>query len=185
MDDREIVALFFDRSETAIREADLKYGKYCYSIANRILDNEEDAKEVVNDTYLKAWNTIPPNNPEKLSVYLGMISRQTAINRYKAKKRDKRGGGRMEMVLDELTFCLHDKNEHDMVDRIHLGNVLNNFFAEISKKNRVIFLRRYWYMDSIENIARIMGMTKSGVKMSLLRSRAKLKKFLKEEGIDV
>ena len=91
----------------------------------------------------------------------------------------------MEMVLDELTFCLHDKNEHDMVDRIHLGNVLNNFFAEISKKNRVIFLRRYWYMDSIENIARIMGMTKSGVKMSLLRSRAKLKKFLKEEGIDV
>jgi RNA polymerase sigma-70 factor (ECF subfamily) len=114
-----------------------------------------------------------------------MISRQTAINKYKAKNRDKRGGGRMDVVLDELTFCLHDKNEHDIVDRIHLGNVLNAFLSDISKKNRIIFIRRYWYMDSIENIARVMGMTKSGVKMSLLRSRAKLKKYLKEEGIEV
>ena len=185
MDDAKIIALYEARDEAAIAETQKKYDGYCHYIAERILPSREDAEECVNDAYHKAWNTIPPNNPEKLSVYLGMISRQTAINRYKAKNRDKRGGGRMEAVLDELTFCLHDKNEHDIVDRIHLGNVLNAFLTDISKKNRVIFLRRYWYMDSIENISRVMGMTKSGVKMSLLRSRAKLKKYLKEEGIDV
>ena len=185
MEDLEIVALFLDRSENAIKEADLKYGRYCYSIANRILNNEEDAKEVVNDTYLKAWNTIPPNEPDPLSAYLGMISRQTAINKYKERNREKRGGGLVNKALDELAYCIPESRECDIVDKMFLGKVMNAFLDALPKKTRMIFMRRYWYMDSIFQIASSFNMSESSVKMTLLRTRSKLKKYLKEEGIDV
>jgi len=181
MEDIEIVDLFFKRSEEAIKESDKKYGKYCYTIANRILNNDEDAKEVVNDTYLKAWNTIPPNKPDPLSTYLGMISRQTAINRYKERTRNKRGGGLFTVALDELAYCITDGRENDIVDKMFLGNVMNNFLNTLSKKSRMAFMRRYWYFDSISEIAKKLEISESGVKMTLHRTRSKLKKYLKEE----
>ena len=185
MEDREIVELYFQRSEDAIAETDKKYRSYCYSISKGILDNDEDVKETVNDTYLKAWNTIPPNNPPRLSTYLGMICRQLSLNRYKEKSRKKRGGGVVELALDELAYCIPSHREGEIVDRMHLASLLNAFLEELPKKTRMIFIRRYWYMDTVGQIASAFHMSESGVKLTLYRARQRLKNYLKKEGIDV
>jgi len=185
MEDREIVELFFKRSEKAIEESDKKYGRHCLCIANRILNNEEDAKEIVNDTYLKAWNTIPPNKPSSLYSYLGMLARQLSLNKYKEKTRKKRGGYTVDIAIYELENHLASESVTDNLDKRYLGSVLNRFLEGLPKKSRMIFIRRYWYMDSISEISRTFAMSEASVKITLFRLRQNLKKYLKKEGIDV
>ena len=184
MDDKRIIELYQKRSETAISETANKYGKYCYYIAYHILYSEEDSEECVNDTYLRAWEAIPPQCPEKLSTFLGKITRNLALNRYKYYLRQKRGNGKTELVIDELNECIPaSNNTEESVDEILLVELLNQFLYSLPKQKRIIFLRRYWYMSSIQEIAKDYGFSESKVKMILLRTRNKLKQVLEKEGI--
>lgn len=185
MDDEKILDLYWARSETAISETEKKYGRYCYSIARQILGDEEDVKEVLNDTYLKMWNTIPPQRPSLLKSYAGMISRQLALNFYEKQHTQKRGG-QVSLVLNELEECIPDKNSStDIVDAMALTDVLNRFLWSLPQRTRNIFIRRYWYMSSIAEIAADFSMKESNVTMHLLRTRKKLEKFLIKEGFVV
>lgn len=183
MDDKQIVELYWARREDAISETDKKYGRYCYYIANCILDSDEDAKEIVNDTYLKLWNTIPPKRPEKLKAYAGMISSQKALDRYEAKTAAKRGGGRIPIVLDELSECIPDGSSvEDIGESVALSDTLSRFISSLPTKTRNIFLMRYFYLSSLSEIAREYSMSESTVGMLMLRTRKKLKHFLHKEG---
>ena len=183
-DDRQIIELYNERSETAISETADKYGKYCYYIAYHILYNEQDSEECVNDTYLRAWEAIPPQYPNKLSAFLGKITRNLALNRYRYYMREKRGAGQTSIVLDELQECVpaSDSTEQE-VEEILLVEVLNRFLHELPIEKRMMFLRRYWYMSSIQEIAQDYEISEGKVKMSLLRIRNKLKQTLEKEGI--
>ena len=184
MKDNQILDLYRQRSENAISETEKKYGNYCYSIAYNILLNEEDAQECVNDTYWNAWNTIPPQHPRKLRTFLGKLTRNNSLNRYKYNTAMKRGNGQVPIALDELAECIpsYSNVEKAIADK-ELLKVLNRFLAGLSKENRRIFMRRYWYLYSIKEIARDYAITESKVKMSLLRSRQKLKILLEKQGI--
>ena len=185
MDDKEIVSLFLARNESAITETDKKYGKYCFYIAFRILRNESDSEEIVNDTYMKTWETVPPNEPDPLKPYVGKISRNMALDRYDKYNAQKRGGG-LESALEELSECIPDRYEStDVADSLALTEALNKFLATLSERSRTIFIRRYWYACEISEIAEMMKMKDSAVAVSLLRSRNKLKKHLDKEGIFV
>lgn len=184
MEDQQIVDLYWARSEAAIAETDAKYGRYCHSIAYNILFNEEDSRECVNDTYLKAWESIPPHRPDPLAAYLGRITRNLALNRYKYHHAQIRGDGQLPLVLDELHDCIPDpKTTEQVTDDLALADLFNRFLAELPKETRMIFLRRYWYMSPVREIAADYSLTESKVKMSLLRARGKLKKLLEKEGI--
>lgn len=186
MEDERIVDLYWIRSETAISETQKKYGKYCHYIAYQILENNDDADEVENDTYMKAWNSIPPHHPDSLKSYLGMLCRRTALDRYDQKNYQKRGGGHVHLLLDELQECIPDnRNNKDLTDQILFRDILNNFLRKLPKKTRNIFVRRYWYMSSIAEIATEYSMGESNVKMVLLRTRNKLKKYLEKEGYNL
>lgn len=184
MKDSEIVALYWSRSEQALRETAAKYGSYCYSIAFRILESSEDSEECVNDTYLKAWNAIPPHRPENLAAYLGKITRNLAIDRYHQQSAQKRGGGQAELVLEELRTVLPQSSQSDEIaDEIALTDALNRFLSRLQPTARRIFLMRYWHTYSVKEIARQLGIGESRVKMSLLRARNRLKEMLEEEDI--
>ena len=186
MEDKQIIELYFARSEQAIAETDARYGLYCRSIASRILHDREDSEECVNDTWLRAWNTIPPQRPRKLAVFLGRITRNLALNRWEVDSAQKRGGGQVPLALEELRECLPASGAGtDPTETLVLTETLNRFLAALPKESRVIFLRRYWYLDSISEISRRMGLTESKVKMSLLRSREKLRSLLEKEGISL
>lgn len=186
MEDKEIVELFWSRSEDAIQEVAKKYEKYCYYIAYGILRSHEDAKECVNDTYYQVWNTIPPQRPSRLSTFMGKITRNLALNRWEYHNAEKRGRGEIPLVLEELQECIPNGNPvEEIVDRIHLEEVFNDFLAGLSKKKRMIFLRRYWYLSSIKEIATDFGMSESKVKMMLLRLRKDFRDFLEKEGVQV
>ncbi|MBR6537569.1 MAG: sigma-70 family RNA polymerase sigma factor [Lachnospiraceae bacterium] len=184
MDDRQIIALFNERSEAALSETAKKYGRYCRTIAYNVLNNEEDSEECVNDTWLRAWESIPPQCPERLSAFLGTITRNLALNRYKHNTREKRGGGQTPLVLEELAECVPgtDRTE-ETVEEALLVDVLNWFLEEQPAEKRKIFMRRYWYMSSVKEIAVDFGLSESNVKMTLLRMRSKLKQTLEKEGI--
>ena len=185
MEDKQIVDLYLERSESAISETDKKYGRYCHYIAYRILENDEDAKEIVNDIYLKAWNTIPPNRPDPLKPYVGMLSRHLSLDRYEEYHTQKRGGQVM-LVLDELAECIPDGNSgEDIGESIALQDALNKFVWSLSDKAQKVFVRRYWYSSSISEIAKEYGIKESSVTVLLLRTRKKLKAFLQKEGFDV
>ena len=185
MEDKQIVELYWARSESAISETANKYGRYCHYIAYQILTNDEDAKEVVNDTYLKAWNTIPPQRPDPLKPYVGTISRQLALNVYKEQHTQKRGG-QVPLVLDELSDCIPNPENHENIgESIALSEALSRFLRALPQKTRNIFIRRYFYMSPIAEIARDFSMKESNVTMHLLRTRRKLAQFLKKEGFDV
>ena len=184
MEDKQIVDLYFERSESAITETEKKYGRYCHYIAYRILENDEDAKEIVNDTYLKTWNTVLPNRPDPLKPYVGMISRQLALNAYEEQHTQKRG--QITLVLDELAECLPgDEEDWDVVSGVALHDSLNTFLRGLPLKTRNIFIRRYWYTSSIAEIAEEYSMKESAVAMLLLRTRIKLKTHLQKEGFNV
>lgn len=186
MDDKEIVELFWARSENAISETAEKYGRYCHYIAYNILRSDEDSEECVNDTYLAAWNAMPDLRPRKLSAFLGRVTRNLALHRWERNHAEKRGSGAVPLALDELRECVPaaDK-EAQIVDDLVLAEVLSRFLAALPKERRMIFMRRYWYFSPVSEIAKDLSLSESKVKMSLLRARGELKLILEREGIDL
>ena len=184
MEDQGIIALFFDRSEQAIEETDKKYGGYCYSIAYNILSNREDSEESVSDTYLAAWESIPPHRPSFFFAFLAAICRNLSLNKLDWKLAAKR---RAEVVTltEEMETCIPDSGYERTVTGKEIGNAMDAFLEGLPKDSRLIFLRRYWYADSIAEIARRYGMTESKVKMQLVRTKEKLRIFLEKEEIGV
>lgn len=186
MDDRQIVDLYLERSENAITESAKKYGRYCHYIAYHILQSDEDSKECVNDAYLNAWNSIPPHRPTVLKTFLGKITRNLSLNKYKQLTANKRGEGQIPLVIDELHECLPAAdNTEGIIDDVVLTDVFNRFLASLSIVQRKIFIRRYWYLSSVKEISTDYSMEESTVKMSLLRSRNKLRHLLEKEGISL
>lgn len=184
MEDRQIVDLYWERSERAISETAKKYGRYCHYIAFNILHDPEDSEECVNDTYMRAWDSIPPHRPNGLKTFLGKIARNLALNRYKNLTAEKRNFGKVPLAIDELHECIPDADNVDhIVDDMMLVDIFNRFLASQSLDQRRIFMRRYWYFSSIKEISADYGMSESKVKMSLLRSRNELKKLLEKEGV--
>ena len=181
MEDQEIVSLYFARSQRAIAATDEKYGPYCGAIAARIVASREDAEECVQDTWLRAWTTIPPARPKHLAAYLGKITRNLALDRVRFRARDKRGGAQLEPAYEELEAVLSGTDPEGLVDAIALRQALNAFLTGLPKQQRVIFLRRYWYFQSVKEIAADLGLGESRVKMTLLRARAALKQQLEAE----
>lgn len=186
MTDRQIIELFQARSQQAIEETQRTYGRYCQSVVYGILQNREDAEEIVNDAYLKLWNLIPPECPVSLKGFLGMIARGLAINRLKANHRQKRGCGQYLLALEELQECIPDQcGENDPEELTALRDSLNRFLRLLPKEGRCVFVRRYWHMNSISEIAREFGMSQSKVKSMLMRVRNQLKAHLTKEGFDL
>lgn len=186
MEDEKIVRLYWDRNEQAISATSEKYGGYCTSIARNILGNREDAEECVNDTYLNAWNSMPPHKPGVLSTFLGKITRNLSFNKYKYNTAKKRGEGQLPAVLDELAQIVSGKdNVEQEIDRKELVRAIDEFLKMISPKKRSIFVCRYWYTDSISEIAVRHGMKESAVSTALGRLRLKLKNHLLERGFEL
>ena len=182
MDDSGIVDLYWQRSDRAVTETADKYGAYCRHIATAILQSREDAEECVNDTWLRAWNAIPPQRPERLQTFLGKITRNLALNRWEKSRAEKRGEGQMSLVLDELAECV-GSGEDPMEDKLHFRDVLNRFLAGLPGEARKIFVRRYWYMSPVKEIAAEYGFSESKVAVTLFRTRKQLKSVLEKEGI--
>ena len=150
MEDARIVDLYWARSETAIDETSAKYGKYCYAIAHNILANAEDADESVNDTYLAAWNSIPPQRPSVLSSFLGKITRRISIDKWRTRNAEKRGGGEIILALDELSDCVpSSRNVEQEVEAAILGKLIDNFEMSLPITVRRVYFCRYWYLDPI------------------------------------
>lgn len=184
MDDRDIIELYFKRLETAIVETENKYGKYCFSISNNILRNRQDAEESVNDTYLQAWNSIPPTRPNSLFAYLCKIVRNISLNRIKAKRTQKRGSGEYELVYEELAYMISSpQSANDLIDEIFLKDLINKWLGTLTQEQRLVFVGRYWYFDSIATISSNMNFSVSKTKMLLLRLRNKFKEYLEREGV--
>lgn len=182
MTDFEIIQLYFDRSERAIEETDRAYGDYCRYISFEILRDKEDSKEIVNDTYLKTWNSIPPLNPPSLKNYLGKIVRRLSINRLEYNHAQKRGGGQLEAVYEELQECIPLYDDRDEDGR-YIRDVINTFLRGLPDEKRRIFVRRYWYLSPISEIAADFSVSEGKVKMTLMRLREKLREALEKEGI--
>jgi len=186
MDDSKIVQLYWDRDEQAISATADKYGSYCISIAKNILGNTEDAEECVNDTYLSAWNSIPPHKPNILSTFLGKITRNLSFNKYKYNRAEKRGGGDFPAILDELSEIVSgDDGVEQTIDDKELISAINTFLNSISPKKRFIFIRRYWYSDKVSDIAIRCGIKEGSVSMTLNRLRKQLQKHLTERGYEL
>lgn len=183
MQDEQIVALYWNRNEQAIRETDKKYGAYCRSIAQNILHSLEDTEECVNDTWLRVWHAIPPQRPMILSAFLAKITRNLAFDRYKAQSAEKRGGGVTEAVLEELAECIgasHSAESHFFAKE--LGAVINRFVRTLPKREGNIFVRRYFFAETAEQIGGKYGMTSNHVTVLLSRCRRKLRAYLEKEG---
>ena len=186
MEDHKIVQLYWDRNQDAIAATDQKYGKYCSSIAYHILNDLEDTKECVNDTYLNVWNSIPPHKPYILSSYLGKITRNLSLNRVKWKQAEKRGGGDFSVALEELGDCVsgYDNVEQE-IDCKELTACINEFLQKLSKEKRVMFVLRYWYFKNISEIATTLKVSENKVSVTLNRVRHELREYLTERGFHV
>lgn len=183
MEDMQIINLYWIRSQDAIPATSEKYGGYCMTIARNILDNSQDAEECVNDTWLRAWNSMPPQRPNVLSAFLGKITRNLSFNRYKRDTAEKRGGGELPLVLDELGECVSGtESVEGEWDRRELLGAINDFLAQLPPEKRAVFVCRYWYADSVGEIARRFGLKEGSVSMTLTRLRRKLSEHLTERG---
>ncbi|MBS6396114.1 MAG: RNA polymerase sigma factor [Clostridiales bacterium] len=184
MEDTRIIDLYWQRSENAIAETALKYGGYCRTISYNILHNDEDSEECVNDTYLKVWSLLPPRRPKFLSAFIGKITRNLALDRWRYYTAEKRGGGQVTLVLDELAACIADLDTVETaVEKKELVRVLNQFLDGLKPEHRKVFMRRYWYVSTVQEIASDYGWSESKVKMMLMRTRNDLRKKLEQEGI--
>ena len=185
MDDNEIIDQLWARSESAINAINTKYYKYCRAIAYNILGNAEDADEVINDTYYRVWNAIPPERPNSLRAFIGRITRNLSFDRLEKAKAEKRGGGQFDALLSELEECIADsKDSFDaFIDTEAITTALNTFLSEQRTENRHIFVQRYWGAANIEEIAADFGMSVGKVKTILFRMRNKLREHLESEGI--
>lgn len=180
MEDHEIINLYYDRAQQAITETSGKYNAYCMHIARAILGDEEDAKECVNDVWLKAWNTIPPQRPP----YLGRLTRNASIDRMRTRTRKQRGGHETELVLEELQDCIaHSTNVEREIEGRELAAAINAFLKTLSAFDRNVFVCRYWYLDPVRDIAKAAHASESRIKSILFRLRKKLRVYLEEEGL--
>lgn len=183
MDDAGIVELYWQRSERAVSETAAKYGAYCMKISHNILGDLQESEENVNDTYLQAWNSMPPHRPDTLSPFLGKIARNLALNRYKAGHALKRGAGEFALSLDELGECVPmGRSAEEITDAAALGHSISAFLRGESAEARRIFIRRYFYSESVDEIARRFAVSESKVKSILFRTRNKLRIHLEKEG---
>lgn len=184
MDDNKIISLYFQRREEAIQETDRRYGQKLYHISDNIVHNEEDAQECVSDTYLKTWQTIPPTRPEHFFAYIAKICRNFSLSRLDWKNAAKRKGEVISLT-QELETCIPDKRREAKENGKELGRLLNAFLATLTPENRMIFLRRYWYVETVGEIAEKYGITENAVSTRLHRTREKLAAYLAKEGIAV
>ena len=183
MEDARIIDLYWQRDESAISETAAKYGKYLHSISYGILRNEEDAEECVSDTYAGAWQAMPPHRPSVLSAFLGKITRRISISLWRKRSAEKRGGGETALALDELEECVSGEGDAESeAERRELREKLNAFLRELPPTERQVFLRRYWFMDPVADIAGRFACSESRIKSMLYRTRKKLRAMLEEEG---
>ena len=184
MEDRKIVDLYWQRDENAIPETAAKFGGYRRTIAYNFLSDAEDAEECLNDTWLRAWNTMPTNRPSRLAPYLGKLSRWISLTRLREKTSLKRGGGETELVLDELAEAVDSGADVEKaVELKELNAALRRFLKTLGETERQVFLARYWFIASIAEIAEKFGFSESKVNSMLHRTRKKLLSYLKEEGL--
>ena len=181
MEDSKIVDLYWQRSEEAIPETAAKFGSYCRTIAYNILSDEQDAEECVNDTYVVLWNKIPPTKPDPLFPYVCKITRNISLARYRYNTADKRNG--TTVSIEEIGDCLPDCDEGRRLDRTELATVLGNWLDTLDERNFYIFMRRYWFMDSVTSIADELKISESAVYLRIERMKKKLARYLKERGI--
>ena len=186
MDDQEIIARFFARDEEGLTAARARYGPYCAAVARSLLNDPRDQEECLSDTWLRAWNAIPPQRPRSLGAFLAKITRNLAINSLRDGNAQRRGGGQVPLALEELGECVSPEGSPEgELDRQAAEEALNRFLDGLPPLQREVFLRRYWYLDSIEDIARRAGWSKSRVTTTLHRLRVRLRAHLIQEGIDV
>lgn len=185
MEGNEIIQLFFDRDERAIAALSEKYKAYCRKIAENILGSREDSEECVNDVFLKVWELIPPNKPKQLSAYVGRLTRNAAIDKLKRRTAEKRGGdSNRDVVLDELAEVIPDNSSVELEqERRELVEEINRFLKKLPTLKRNIFVRRYWYCDSVKEIAADYGIGESNVSVILNRTREKLRVYLNKKGM--
>ena len=179
-----ILDLYWTRAESAINETAKKYGNYCFAIANNILQNSEDAEECVNCAYLKAWDNIPPQRPGLLNSFLGKITRNLSLNKYKERKTKRRGGGEVALLFSELEDCIPSSDSVETeYEASQVIEIINSCLLSMDSESRIVFVRRYWYADSIQAIATRFRMSESKVKSMLFRTRKALKISLETEGV--
>ena len=184
MEDTEIVQLYWDRNEQAIGESDRKYGPLCRSIALRVLASPEDSEECVSDTWLRAWNAMPPQRPTRLGAFLGKITRNLALNRWRRDHAEKRFGSETDLALEELEDCVSGESLEEEAQRREVIRALNGFLRSLAKRDRDLFLRRYWGMETLENLAKAEGMSRSALHRKLGKLRESRREYLRKEGID-
>ena len=184
MEDAQIIELFFQRNEQAVKETDTAYGRKLYVLSNNILNNREDAQECVSDTYMETWNSIPPKRPKYFYAFLASICRNMSFNRLDWRLAAKRNA-EVVTLTQELEMCIPDSRQEGEMDRRELRRVLETFLDSLSKESRLIFLRRYLYVDTVAEIAARYGISESKVKTQLHRTRTKLYNYLAQEGIYV
>lgn len=185
MDDAKIVALYWERNEQAIEESKSKYGGYCHAIAYRILADLGDSDESVNDTWLAAWESIPPHRPSVLATYLGKLTRRVSLNRWRDRNRDKRGGGEVSLSLDELAECVPSRQDVERIMELaELTDALNRFLAGLPEVERDVFVSRYWFLAPLREIGEKFEFSESKTKSMLFRTRKKLLAYLEKEGLN-
>lgn len=186
MEDEAIIKLYFARNERAVQETDKKYGRYCFTLADAILHNRQDSEETVSDTYLKTWNAIPPKKPEVLKLFLAKITRNLAFTRWRAYSAQKRGSGELNLVLEELDGCIAAPGQvEDHLNGTELAKTIRAFLDSLPEKEQNIFLRRYFFVEESDVIARRYGLKRATVLRTLSRTREKLKAYLIKEGYGV
>lgn len=182
MDDKEIIELYWRRDEQAVAETDRKYGAYCRSVAMNILGVREDAEECTSDTYVRAWESIPPERPGQLRLWLAKVTRNLAIDRWRSRCSKKRGC--MTVLLSELDECIPDEHgPEQLADAKELGRLINAWLAELDESERTLFMRRYWAAQSVAEIAKSSGVSPNALAQQLMRMRRDLKKYLEREGV--
>lgn len=184
MEDEAIIRLFWARDQSAVRETEKSYGARLNGLAYGILKNREDAEESVNDTYLKAWNTIPPQRPVFFFAYLAKICRYLSFGRLDWKNAKKRNAEVVELTA-EMESCIPDEKRNLQAEGEEIGRLVSEFLSRLPKENRLLFLYRYWYADSISDISKRNGMSESNVKIRLYRVRNQLRSFLENEGVRI
>lgn len=185
IEDEKIVELFFERSEQGIRELDIKYGKVCRKLSYNILNSRQDAEECVNDAYLGAWNAIPPARPRPLLAYICKIVRNISLKTYYKKEAAKRSST-YSIAMEELDACIEDQNTVETeIEARELARVIESFLDTLTAENRVIFMRRYWFSDTYQDIAGFVGLTEKNISVRLTRIRQKLKNYLAEREVFV
>ncbi len=182
MEDSQIIELYWNREESAISHTASKYGAYCGAIARRILENEQDTEECVSDSWLRAWNAMPPARPSCLRTFLGRITRNLALDRFDRETAQKRGGGQVLLALEELRELSGPDDPQKAIDAKELAEAINEYIGSLDPGVRREFVRRYWYLESIKEVAQAEGFSESKVKSDLFRARAGLREALTKKG---